>query len=482
MLFLAGCKDEHLHPPIVIDQTNNGFENYNVASIIVNNCATAGCHAGNHPPHGFDLSTHANLMRGSSDRGSNDHQHKKLNSATRYGGEAVIPFRADKSLLYNLITGNIIDSSQKMPYHLSPLNESDIEVLRSWIDNGAKDNLGRVPFSNVNNNIYAAQQGSDEVYIIDPEYLVVSRILNVDVSPAIVESPHNIQIHGNYYYVTLIATGELLKVDKGTNTIIGRVGGIERAGMIQVTKDGSTAFISRSSTSPGIYDRIYAVNLNTMTIKGELILPVTGVPHAITLNNSNDLLYVANLSKDRISIFNTGTFELVDDIALSTGSSAVHEPMHTYISPDDKYLYINCRRSSKMLVMDTDNYQIIKELVIKNHPMQSAVSADGSKIYTVSHHEPYITEITKTGTDWVITREYRNDYFHHLYGADLSPDGRYLYATVSNSDPVHIFKPTYQIPGKTSPSLLAIYDTLLGEVIKVIDIGSYSTGVAARQN
>ncbi|RPI71814.1 MAG: YncE family protein, partial [Ignavibacteriales bacterium] len=170
----------------------------------------------------------------------------------------------------------------------------------------------------------------------------------------------------------------------------------------------------------------------------------------------------------------------VDDIILSA-SPGVYEPMHIYLSPDDKYLYVNNRKASTMLIMDTETKQVVKELPIKDHPMQAAISNDGNKIYVVSHHEPYITEITKNGTDWIITKEYQNhDAFHHLYGADLSPDGRYLFVTCSNSEDG--YEPPYHIPGKERPSILCIYDTQAGELIKAIDIGSYSTGIAARQN
>ena len=101
------------------------------------------------------------------------------------------------------------------------------------------------------------------------------------------------------------------------------------------------------------------------------------------------------MTKDRISKVDVSTLEVIeDDIVLSSGSEPVHESMHIYVSPDDKYLYVNCRKSSLMLVINLETKQVIQELLIKNHPMQSAISQDENKIYTVSHHEPIITEIT----------------------------------------------------------------------------------------
>jgi DNA-binding beta-propeller fold protein YncE len=135
-----------------------------------------------------------------------------------------------------------------------------------------------------------------------------------------------------------------------------------------------------------------------------------------------------------------------------------------------------------MLIINLATKQILQELIIKEHPMQSAVSQDGSKIYTVSHHEPIITEITKNGESWSITREFTSEAFHHLYGADLSPDGKYLYVTCSNNDPGHEFEPHYKIPGTLRASLVCVYDVTTNELIKIIDVGSFATGIAARGN
>jgi DNA-binding beta-propeller fold protein YncE len=135
-----------------------------------------------------------------------------------------------------------------------------------------------------------------------------------------------------------------------------------------------------------------------------------------------------------------------------------------------------------MLCVRISSKEILQEIAIQDHPMQSAVSADGNKIYTVSHHEPVITEITKSGESWSITREFTSEAFHHLYGADLSSDGKYLYVTCANNDPAHEFEPHYKIPGTTRASLVCVYETETGELAKVIDVGSFATGIAAREN
>ena len=485
LLFLISCSESVNNPPPLVDEQNNGFETKEVAEIFTENCLDAGCHGNNQTQHHLKLNSYSEMIKGSIGRSIDGHEPKSIPKVMHggvYGGSPIVPFNAEQSLMYNLITGNVDSLEFRMPYLRNSLSASQINVIKEWIDNGAKDVNGNVPYSG-GQKVFVCNQGSDEIFEIDTEYKVVSRVITVDFTPTLIDAPHNIQLSNGYYYVTLIASSRLIKIDASTNQIVGAVGGIEYAGMIQITDDGNTAFVSRSSTAPSIYNIIYAVDTQTMTIRGEINLPVTGLPHAIWLSNDNQKLYVANLTKDRISTVDANTLEIIgDDIVLSTSVDPVHEPMHIYVSPDDKYLYVNCRKSSVMLVINLETNTVIQELPIQFHPMQSAISDDGNKIYTMSHHEPIITEITKSGETWSITREFTSEAFHHLYGADLSPDGKYLYVTCANNDPTHEFKPRYNIPGKTRPSLVCIYDVELNELVKIVDVGSFATGIAARQN
>lgn len=483
LIFFSGCDEEATIPPV--DETNNGFQKREIAEIFAQNCLDAGCHGNSEPHHNLKLTSFSEMIKGSIGRPLDGH-HNKIIKPTHgdgvYGGSPIIPFNADKSLLYQLITGSIEDQNQRMPYQRKVLSQSQVDLVKNWINEGARDYNGNIPYSG-GQKIYVCNQGSDEIFEIDAEYKVVSRIINVDIVSSVTDAPHNIQIHGQYYFVTLIAAGRLLKIDASTNSIIGQIDGLENAGMIQITKDGKTAFVSRSSTAPSIYNVIYAIDTETMTKKADISLPVTGLPHAIWLTSDDKKLFVGNMTKDRISIVDVEHLEVLeDDIILSSGIEPTHEPMHLYVSPDDKYLYVNCRKSSLMLVINLSTKQILQELIIKEHPMQSAISQDGNKIYTVSHHEPIITEITKNGESWSITREFTSGAFHHLYGADLSPDGKYLYVTCSNSDPNHQFERHYKIPGEFRPSLVCVYDVATSELVKILDVGSFATGIAAREN
>jgi YVTN family beta-propeller protein len=483
-IFTTGCKDKVTEQPPAVDENNNGFASYKVASIFANNCVESGCHKGPDAAHNLSLESYSALMKGSIGRPFNDtthsHGHKIISASSVdvYGGEAVIPFHSEQSLLYNLITGNVADSTLRMPYQRSPLRAEDIQTIKEWIDEGAKDFSGNVPFTNPDTKVYICNQGSDQIYIVDTEAKLVSGILNADFNSTIVDAPHGIKLKDNYYYFTEVGGQKLVKIDKTANTILGTIEGIEKAGMVEISPDGSKAFVSRSSTSAPIYNIIYSINTDNMQQKNEINLPVIGVPHALALSHDSHILYVANMSKDRISIVNADNNEFIDDIVLQHNfPTPYYEPMHMYISPDDRYLYVNCRTSSSVLIVDTQTKLIVKEFPVPDHPMQGVVSSDGLKYYAVSHHDPYLSEITKNGSDWTI-QEFEIPAFQEAYGCDLSPDGRYLYISCSNDG--NEFQPYFKIPGKDRPSLLCIYDVQNHELVKVMDIGSYATGVAAR--
>lgn len=482
--FITACTDsENVIITTPVDNTNNGFESFAVAEIFAANCTESGCHGGNEPQHALSLESWKGLVHGSFGRAMSDstHHHKITNpthAATPYGGGAVVPFNAEKSLLYRLLTGNVENHDLAMPYGRQKLPQSQIDVIKAWINNGAKSFSGEVPYSHSDQKVYICAQGSDEVYVIDPDHKAVSGIIDVDFLKTSPDQPHNIQIKNGYIYVTLITTGRFLKYNMNTLALAGSVDGLEVPGMINISPDGKKAYVSKSSTATGEYNVIYVVDTETMTRENDIILPVFGLPHAIALSNDGSTLYAANLTKDRISIMSTTTGDHIDDVVLAAGTSVVHEPMHIYLSPDNNYLYINCRKSSKMLILDTQTKSVIQEIAIQNHPMQSAVSNDGNKIYAVSHHHPVITEITKSGNSWSVTNEFESAYFHHLYGADLSPDGRYLYVTCAND--TDEFKPGYRKPGQTRSALLCIYDTQTREIVRILDTGSFATGIVAR--
>ena len=86
-----------------------------VAPILAANCA--GCHASNVAMGTLDLDTFAGIQKGG------------------HSGPVIVPGKSGESLLYLRITGAVTPA---MPLSGKKLADGEIEIIRKWIDAGAK--------------------------------------------------------------------------------------------------------------------------------------------------------------------------------------------------------------------------------------------------------------------------------------------------------------------------------------------------------
>lgn len=464
MIFISCQKEDLLTSttPSNVDANNNGFASKQVAQLFANSCAVAGCHKGSSPSSGLSIENFTKLLKGSTNRDGDTTNH--------YGGEVVIPFNSEKSLLYQILKNNVTPSA---PHDTIALKSTDVNAVKNWIDNGAKDNNGNIPFSNPSFRVFVCDQASDMVSVIDGDAMVVSRIINVDQNAGLIDSPHMVKSRNGFLYVTLIADGKFLKFKTADLSQAGEVSGIEKAGMILLSPDGSKAYVSRSSTSSPIYTSVFAVNILDMTVKKEISLPDVGVPHGIALTPDGKRLYIANLTQHRISVVNGITDEYDHDIVLPVD----YEPMQANISPDGKYLYISERKYGRFLVIDTQTDSMLTEVQLNPMPMQIAVTKDGNKIYVASKGANVVEIIQKSGVSWGKTGEISHPHFRHLHGIDLTADDKYLFVSSENHDPSDAFVPPIKINGEGNTATLGIIDTQTNKVIKVLDIEEYGSGL-----
>jgi DNA-binding beta-propeller fold protein YncE len=462
--FFLGCSIEPVTPEEPdIDEMNNGFESRAVAEVFVTNCATSGCHTGNTPASGLGLKTHSETIIGSTDRSGG--------TIPNYGGDVVIPFRTTESLLYQFLLGEITPIA---PHDAVNLTQDQINTIQQWLENGTKDNNGAVPFSNPSYRVYVCNQASDKISVIDGDSKVVSGIIDVDFIPT-PDSPHMVKERDGFIYVTLIGSAKFLKINTSDYSIVGEVNDIIKAGMIQISPDGTKAYISRSSTSQPNFDQIVVIDLINMQKIKDILLPAPGVPHGIALTPDGSKLYVANLSLDLISIVDAVNDVYDSDIVLPQGT----EPMQAAISPDGAYLYISARGTGKLLVIDTQTKTIFAEVVLRPMPMHISVASHGQTIYVGSMMANVLQVIEKDGPSWTKTREISHPGFSMLHGVDLTTDNRYLYVSSRNTD--GNFDPQFVVTGEGPPGTIGIIDTQTFEVIKLIEIEEHGAGLVVEK-
>lgn len=440
----------------------SGYSDEEVGAIFAENCAESGCHGAGNPENGLNMSDFTTLMKGSDSR--------SYAGTDNGGGAVVIPYHPEKSLLYRMISGQTVPS---MPYNRPMLSSGEIETVRKWIEEGAKNVDNMVPPIDAGYRIFVCSQGADFVNVLDSKSKNIVRVVKTDFM-AENDAPHMVKYHNGYIYVTTIKSGKFLKYDTSDYSLVGEVNGLEYPGMIIITSDGKRAFVSRSTSAPGAYSTIYHINLETMSMINEITLPVEGIPHAIDLTSDGRTLYVANLTKNRLSIVDAESGEFQEDILLSEDTD--HQPMQAALSPDDKYLYISARGSGKLLVFDTQAKEIVSEVEVGGGPMHIAVNSTGSKIYVPTMMNGKVNIVSYSGNDWAKTGEISHPAFKMPHGCEISPDDKYLYISCRNTDGA--YASPYPDPDNTMPGIIGIINLENNSVEKFSETGAYGAGVA----
>ncbi len=466
-LLMIGCSEES--PNVPPTDNTNGFQSEAVARVFSDNCATSGCHVGSSPAGGLSISNLSELLKGSTNRTGG--------IIPNYGGESIIPFRLDESILYQTLLGKVTPIA---PHDLISLTQAEIDTIKNWLMNGARDNNNNLPFQNPSYRVYVCNQNSDKISVIDGDSKVVSAIIDVDQPSLQAANPHMVKVRDGFLYVSLIGAGKLLKINTMNYSVAGEVSSIGKAGMIQISSDGSKAYVSRSSTTtPNQYNSIVVVNISSMSLIKEISFPypMGGVPHGLALTPDNTKLYVANLTLDRISIINGVSDEYGDyqDIVLDPGT----QPMQATISPDGKYLYVSSRGFAQILVFDTESDSLVTQVPVSGMPMHIAITSDGNKIYVGSMMMHNVNVIEKNGNTWTKTKDITHPGFSMLHGCDISADDRYVYVSSRNTN--DLFKPYFEVENEGPPGTIGIIDIQTDEVVKLIEIEEFGAGLVVEK-
>jgi DNA-binding beta-propeller fold protein YncE len=86
-----------------------------------------------------------------------------------------------------------------------------------------------------------------------------------------------------------------------------------------------------------------------------------------------------------------------------------------------------------------------------------------------------VNVIQKNGKSWTKIKEITHPGFRMLHGCDITSDDRYVYVSSRNDDGG--FRPYFSVTGENNPGTVGIIDTQTDEVIKLIEIEEFGTGL-----
>ncbi|MGZ3931415.1 MAG: hypothetical protein ACXVP0_08685 [Bacteroidia bacterium] len=362
---------------------DKGLSNYGnypneIGKIMVNRCATSGCHndASYEANAGLNLSTWDALFKGSN------------------SGSPVIPFRADfSSLCYFINTNKNLGpvNFPTMPYNNTPLTDAEVQSIKSWIDKGAPDINGNVKWAGnpAREKVYMTNQGCDVVTVFDAETQLPIRYITVGNDPLVIEVPHMVKVSpdGQYWYVVFVANHILQKFRCSDDQLVGTIdlGNLGNDwNTVTISDDGKRAYCVAWAT-PG---RIASVDLEQMKV----IHNYGGykLPHGIALSPGNDTIYVTAQTGNFIMKMDTSLINYYQEIPLDGGPVKYSSSLDCHeisFAPDKQHLYISCQATNEIRVYDILSGTVSAIIPTGVYPQEMAISPATNRLFVSSEQD-----------------------------------------------------------------------------------------------
>lgn len=352
---ITSCQHSATEPTAI---TNSEYPK-EIASIMINSCATDGCHntLSYQNAGGLLLDKWENLFKGGN------------------SGASIIPYSSDFSPLLFFINTHSelgVTAIPTMPYNRAPLTKDEYIKFRDWVKAGAPNKEGKIAFSSNpsgRQKVYMSMQGCDLIAVVDAEKKVVMRYIPIGKSSAI-EAPHCVRVStdGQFAYVSFLSAPIIQKINTTTDTVVDEYYiGNGSWNVFLLSPDGKKMMVSDWAES----GKLVLLNLETKII--EATIPTLNRPHGIQADEAFEQFYVTSESKNVIYKFNikNGTFKEVSIGNDLTSNALIHEIMMT---PDRSKYFITCQNLGQIRVMDAQADTLIKIIPVGLQPQEIALS------------------------------------------------------------------------------------------------------------
>lgn len=376
-ILLIACRHEPFNP------LPNGNGNYpdNVAPIILNKCATTGCHnnASYEGAGGLNLTTWGKLFEGGNT------------------GAAVIPYRPDFSTLcFYTNTDSTLGPTliPTMPVNSNPLSKKEYIILRDWIAAGAPDAKGNIKFADnpVRSKIYVANQLCDVITVFDTETLLQMRYITAGKKQA-TEFPRTVKVSPDkkHWYVSFFAPADVIqKFSAVDDRLVGEIFlGRGSWTSFAITSDSKYGFFADNG-NPG---RIAYADLENMrllatyTFNGHF-----RYPSGIALNEEYKMLYVGNTTGNYIY-----TIDIADRINPVIKEMAIDGSQqiqyHSTLDPSELITdatgncIVACTGSDELKVINMKTNSVIHSIPLAASPFFMDFSRSTNKLFVTCPHD-----------------------------------------------------------------------------------------------
>lgn len=391
LLALSGISYSCTKDKAEIDLTSGGFPQ-EVGRILINKCATSGCHndVSREAAAGVSLISWERMFEGSK------------------SGAIVIPYRPDLStLIYYVNSYNqfgTIQLTPKMPLNGNALSFDEVKTLYEWILNGAPNVNGENKFpSNPNQKkFYVSNQGCDIVTTFDAHSMLAMGATNVGKLNGIVEAPHFVKVSpdNKYWYVSFLGASVFQKYKVSDNSFVSEASiGSGSWNTFVLSSDGKYAYVVDWSNN----GKVKKIQLDSMLVKNT----ITGLiwSHGSALNQTNDTLYVTSQMGNYIFKLSTNFSSyqeiILDNSGIVNNTSSL-DPHEILFSPDFSKYFITCQKSNEIKVVSRLNDQLLSTIQVGDFPQEMAIASSKNYLFVSCMEDVTTFGSSKRGSVYVI--------------------------------------------------------------------------------
>lgn len=271
---------------------------------------------------------------------------------------------------------------------------------------------------------------------------------------------------GSYWYVSLIAAGKVLKLDR-SNRLVDEVD-FETPGMLAVDPTADRLYVGRSMAAVNPPQRIGVIRRSTMEIEEvDVFFPR---PHALAVDPRGRRFFSASLGQNSVAYGALGSEEV--ELLHLAGDTQVL--VQFAVSPDGRWLVGGGQLSGELLVFDLSGPapSLVRSVHVGGQPWHPTFTPDGASLWVPNQSANTVTVVD--AATWTI-----DDVVHHAalvepHGSAASPDGRYVY--ISSRNVAGGYRPASGDEGR--PGTVTVIDATTREVVRVIEVGRYAAGMA----
>lgn len=316
--------------------------------------------------------------------------------------------------------------------------------------------------------VYVVSQEDVTVGVLDAatgELVETVDLKEMGFSPTAKAHHVAVEPDGSYYYVSLIADGKVLKLDRNNELVA--TADFETPGLLALDPDSDLLYVGRSMAAVNPPQRVGVLNRRTMRMEEvDVFFPR---PHALAVAPEDDRFFTASLAENRMAWGPLGG----EEVELMALAGPLHTLVQFAVSPNGEWLVGTGQISGDLMVWDISGPtpELVRTLALGGQPWHPSFTPDGAELWVPRRTDNAVTVVD--ARSWEVDTELRHPALAEPHGSAVSPDGRLVFVASRNTTG------DYEAGGDARPGTVVVFDRATREVVNVAEVGRYAAGMAA---